>query len=180
MVSMYFIAFVAPADINRQVLNWKQFMQEHFGCTVALRSPAHITLIPPFWMDEALEKDLEATISEFSKGQTGFKIDLKDFSAFKPKVIYVDVPKNEFLQTLHPQLQNFLAGSEKYPVKIEERSFHPHVTIAGRDLHKKDFYKAWEIFKEKKYKAAWNINGVSLLKHNQKNWDVIFTSQFQK
>jgi len=177
---MYFIALVAPADINQQALKWKKFMQEHFGCTVALRSPAHITFIPPFWLDEGLEKDLEITIAEFSKGQKEFKIDLVDFSAFKPKVIYVAVSQNEFLQVLHSQLQNFMTSSAKYPVKIEDRSFHPHVTIAARDLHKKDFFKAWEIFKEKKYEAVWNINGISLLKHNKKNWDVIFTSQFQK
>src|SRR5678815_1695710 len=91
MARMYFIALVAPGGINRQVLKWKQFMQDHFGCSVALRSPAHITLIPPFWMDDALEKDLGATISGFSKQQTGFEIGLKDFSAFKPRVIYIDV-----------------------------------------------------------------------------------------
>jgi 2'-5' RNA ligase len=130
-------------------------------------------------MDDALEKDLGVTISGFSKQQTGFEIDLKDFSAFKPRVIYIDVLQNEFLQTLHSQLQEFLKNSDKYPIEIEERPFHPHVTVAARDLHKKDFYKASEIFKEKKYEVSWKVNGISILKHDQKKWDVIFTSQFQ-
>jgi len=179
MAGMYFIALVAPDEINGQVLKWKQFMKERFGCTVALRSPAHITLIPPFWMDEALEKNLENSILDFSLLQKGFEIDLKGFSAFKQGVIYVDVLQNDSLQILHSQLQKFLATSGRYPVKIEDRSYHPHVTIATRDLHKKAFYEAWGVFKEKKYEALWRVNDISFLKHNQKNWDVIFTSRFQ-
>jgi len=82
------------------------------------------------------------------------------------------------LENLHLQLQEFLTTQACFPIKKEERPFHPHVTIATRDLHKKSFYEAWEIFKEKKFEASTNANSISILKHNQKNWDVFFTSQF--
>jgi 2'-5' RNA ligase len=178
MANMYFIAHVAPKEINEDVLKWKQLMQERFDCSVALRSPAHITLIPPFWMDEVLENKVQNTISNFSQQQTPFELNLKDFAAFKPKVIYVGVLPNQSLQTLHFRLQEFLTQGNLFPIKPEDRPFHPHVTIATRDLHKKSFYGAWEIFKEKEYEASWLVNSISLLRHNQKNWDVIFTSQF--
>ncbi len=61
----------------------------------------------------------------------------------------------------------------------EDRPFHPHLTIATRDLRKKAFYEAWEHFKKKEYAAEWITEGISLLRHNKKNWDVLFTSQFQ-
>ncbi len=61
-MNMYFVALVAPPDINADVLKWKNFFKEKFGCTVALKSPAHITLIPPFWMKEESEDDLIAAI----------------------------------------------------------------------------------------------------------------------
>ncbi len=57
-MEMYFIALVAPEDINQQLLKWKIWMLEKYQCEAALRSPAHITLIPPFWMKPELEKDL--------------------------------------------------------------------------------------------------------------------------
>jgi hypothetical protein len=53
------------------------------------------------------------------------------------------------------------------------------MSLATRDLYKKAFYEAWEIFSVKKYEASWEVNGISLLRHNKKNWDVIFTSQFE-
>lgn len=179
MAKMYFIALVAPADINRDVLAWKNLMKERFDCSVALRSPAHITLVPPFWMDEAIESKLTKLLKEFSGAETLFEIGLKNFDAFKPRVIFLDVIPNESLQTLHSRLLDFLVTrSNDLPIEKEDRPFHPHITIATRDLHKKAFREAWEIFKEKSYEASWPVDSISVLRHNQKNWDVIFTSQF--
>ena len=176
---MYFLALVAPTDINQQALKWKMWMKENYKCEVALRSPAHITLIPPFWMKPEMEKELIDATGIFSTVENGFIIHLKDFSFFKPKVIFIDVLKNEALETLKQHVEAYLISTEKFPVKKEERSFHPHITIATRDLYKQAFYEAWEYFKEKKYQAEWLTEGISLLRHNKKNWDVIYTSQFK-
>jgi len=176
---MYFVALVAPEQIDRQVLKWKNFFKENYGCTVALKSPAHITVIPPFWMSEDLEYDLINSITEFSINKNKFEIVLKDFAAFTPRVIYADVMKNEILAELHKSLNEFIYSQNKFPVKKEERPFHPHVTLAARDLYKKAFHEAWGIFSIKKYEALWPVNGISLLRHNKKNWDVIFTSQLE-
>ncbi|HET9746407.1 MAG TPA: 2'-5' RNA ligase family protein [Chitinophagaceae bacterium] len=178
-MNMYFVALVAPAEINRDVLKWKNFFKEKYQCIVALKSPAHITLIPPFWMKEELEADLIRSIEEFSHSKKPFPVDLKDFGAFKPTVIYVGVVKNEVLNDLSSSFTEFILSQDKFPVKKEDRPFYPHVTLAARDLYKKAFYEAWEVFAVKKYEAAWFVNGISLLRHNKKNWDVIFTSQLE-
>ena len=179
MANMYFIALVASKEINEDILNWKHWMREQFGCIVALRSPAHITLIPPFWMDDALENKLQNDIYIFSQQQIAFEIRLNNFAAFKPRVIYVEVLPNKILDVLRQDLFGFLSNTKLFPFKIDEHPWHPHVTIAARDLHKKAFQEAWRIFKGKKYEASWITPGISLLRHNQKNWDVIFTSQFR-
>ena len=178
-MNMYFIAIVAPEEINDQVIKWKNYFKDHFECTVALRSPAHITLIPPFWMKEDLENDLVNSIRNFSIAKNKFEIKLKDFEAFKPKVIFVDVVKNEILDRLHQSFEDFILKENKFAIKKDDRPFHPHVTLATRDLYKKAFQDAWEVFSKKKYKASWIVAGISLLRHNKKNWDVIFTSQLQ-
>ena len=176
-MEMYFIALVAPEEIDQQIVKWKNFMKEKFGCMVALRSPAHVTLIPPFWMKEEMENELIQSLNEFSAHQNQLMIQLKNFSSFKPGVLFVDVIKNEQLALLKTDLEDFLLGQKKFPIKKEERSFHAHITIATRDLYKKAFFEAWDIFQNKKYEAEWRAKGVSVLRHNKKNWDVIHTSQ---
>lgn len=177
-MNMYYIAIVAPDDINQEVLKWKNFFKDHFDCTVALKSPAHITLIPPFWMKEDLENELINSIKNYSITKNKFEISLKDFAAFQPKVIFVDVVKSEVLNGVYQSFADNIFSESKFLIKKDDRPFHPHVTLATRDLYKKAFQEAWEIFSKKKYKALWTVSGISLLRHNKKNWDVIFTSQF--
>src|SRR5215204_6183709 len=106
-MNMYFVALVAPDEINLQVLKWKNFFKEKYGCTVALKSPAHITLVPPFWMEEELENALISSIIKFSTAKSKFEIVLKDFAAFKPRVIYVDMLKNETLHVIRHSFIDF-------------------------------------------------------------------------
>jgi len=179
MAVMYFIALIAPGEVNEAISKWKGLMKERFNCSVALRSPAHITLIPPFWMDEVHQAKLETALDEFSRQERKFPIELRDFAAFRPHVIYVTVSANEELLQVRARLEEFLIASQMFPIKRDNRPFEPHVTIATRDLHKKSFREAWMIFKEEKYHASWEAGSIGLLKHNQKNWDVIFTSQFK-
>lgn len=176
---MYFIALVTPEEINKQVLKWKQLMFDRFNCSVALRSPAHITLIPPFWMNPELEAELQESIRSFADSQNAFEIELQNLSFFKPSVIFVEVIKNDKLLQLHENLTSCLIDKDHFHIKKDERPFHPHITIAARDLQKKAFYEAREIFKDKKYYARWQAGSISILRHNKKNWDVVATSQFQ-
>jgi 2'-5' RNA ligase len=125
-----------------------------------------------------LENDLINSIREFSISKPKFEITLQNFAAFSPKVIFVDVVKSEILNGLCRSFADFIINQNKFPIKKEDRPFHPHVTLATRDLYKKAFQEAWDIFSKKKYEALWIVSGLSLLRHNKKNWDVIYTSQF--
>jgi 2'-5' RNA ligase len=175
---MYFIALVLPDELNRDILKWKHYMHEHHQCKVGLKSPAHITLIPPFWLDETKENNLLTAIDSVAHGNTPFIIKTKNFSAFKPKTIFVDVVKNERLDLLQQQTEMFFKNNESYKVETGNRPFHPHITIATRDLFKKGFYEAWPVFEKEKFEKQWEVKGISVLRHNKKNWDVVYTSQF--
>lgn len=175
---MYYLALVAPDEIDRQIMIWKNRMKDLYQAVIALRSPAHSTLIPPFWMDAGLEEELKKSIHSFSKNNHSSVIELNGFSCFKPSVIFVDVVHNPWLTNLKSELEDSLIAQKLFSLKKDNRLFHPHITIATRDLHKKQFEEAWTYFENKKYTAKWKPEGISLLRHNKKNWDVIFTSQF--
>ena len=66
---MYYIAVLAPTEINDKVLEWKEYMRDRYMCSVALKSPAHLTLITPFWMNEEQQDKLEKELLEFSLDQ---------------------------------------------------------------------------------------------------------------
>jgi len=169
---LHFIAIVAPEDINSKVLEWKYYMRDHFKCKVALKSPAHITLISPFGMPDGLQAELQELLLPFAARQQGFPIQLKNFAAFKPRVIYVDVLPSEPLNELRTALEAALLQSNRFPIKKEERSFHPHVTIANRDLRKEDFPLAWQHFQQITYEASFMASAIALMRHNGHIWEI--------
>jgi 2'-5' RNA ligase len=175
---MYFIALVLPSALNEKVLHWKNFVHQRYDCKVGLKSPAHITLIPPFWMEEDKESELFQDISQLAETCPSFTIKTKNFSAFKPRTIFIDVEKNIALNSLKEIVNNFFKLNISYKINVDSRPFHPHITIATRDLLKKSFYEAWPVFEKEKFEEQWEANALSVLRHNKKNWDVVFTSQF--
>ncbi len=177
-MTMYFIALVLPPSLNEKVLHWKNFMHQRHQCKIGLKSPAHITLVPPFWMEEEQEKLLLPDVDGLAKILSPFIVRTKNFSAFKPRTIFIDIQKTKELESLKEKIDSFFKKDRPYTIKTEVRPFHPHVTIATRDLFKKNFYEAWPIFEKERFEEEWEANSLSVLRHNKKNWDVIHTSQF--
>src|ERR1700744_3366722 len=107
-IQKYFIAIVIPEPLQSEIMSLKSFVKETFNSKGALRSPAHITLHMPFEWKEEKEDILISTLHEFSfKEQV--KITLQNFSCFEPRVIFIDVIKNDALT----QLQNKLVDHVK-------------------------------------------------------------------
>ncbi len=145
---MYFIAIVLPQNLDEKILQYKKWMAEKYGCKVGLKSPAHITIAPPFWMNEELERTLVGDIEKISNETFSFDIITNSFSSFSPRTLFIAVEASEKLNGLKKLSDTFFRNTN-YGMKIENRPFHPHITIATRDLRKKDFWEAWEYFKDK-------------------------------
>jgi len=153
-------------------------MQQGWGCKVGLKSPAHITLVPPFWMDESKEVNLIKDIEILSSQHTPFEVTTKQFNCFKPRTIFIQPELTPTLQQLKKQTDLFFETRPQYGAKIDKRPFHPHITIATRDLHKGAFAEAWPQLEHQTFGAVFEANGISLLRHNGQVWEVAHTAPF--
>lgn len=177
-MKLYFAAVVLPEALNKEIKVFKTFMHEKWGCTVGLKSPAHITLIPPFWMDEAMEGPFLQDLDVLCKPLHPFTITTTNFSAFKPRTIFVEPVLHEGLKKLKQTVDAFCKAHLQYGTKPDTRPFHPHITIATRDLHKRAFAEAWPYFETKKFEVQFEATGLSVLRHNTRFWDVIHAAPF--
>jgi 2'-5' RNA ligase len=176
-MQMYFIAVVLPQNLDEKILQYKKWMAEKYGCKVGLKSPAHITIVPPYWMEEEMEQTLISDIEKISNETVSFGITTNNFSSFPPRTLFIAAEEAEKLNGLKRLSDTFFRNTN-YGMKIETRRFHPHITIATRDLRKKDFWEAWEYFKDKTFREEFIAEGLSLLKHNGKTWDVTYLAKF--
>lgn len=168
----YFLAIVLPPPAQNEIMAFKEYVREHFQSKAALRSPAHITLHMPFEWKLKREEELIRTLHNFTFPEK-VSIELRNFNCFEPRVVYVDVNANAALADLQQKLvqhvkQNLCLMNEAG----NKRGFHPHVTIAFRDLGKTKFREAWAHFKTQAYQAGFSTSCFHLLKHAPGSWHV--------
>jgi 2'-5' RNA ligase len=111
-------------------------------------------------------------LQQFASHQKRGIIQLLNFNAFPPRVIYVDVVKNDWLENLQKELHRFCKRElNLFNANYKEHAFHPHLTLAFRDIKRQNFQKAWEEFSTKNYEATFSVNEIILLKHNGTFWN---------
>lgn len=170
---LYFIAIIPPSPVLEEAMELKNYFNEKYKSKASLNSPPHITLHMPFQWKEEKENLLIEKISAFAKPFHSFELNFLNFNCFPPRVIYIDVEKNDALIILQKDLQRFCKIElNLFNANYKEHAFHPHVTLAFRDLKKQDFVAAWEEFKERKFERTCKVISISLLKHDGKKWNV--------
>lgn len=169
---LYFIAIVPPSPVREQVWALKEYFREHYNSKASLNSPPHITLHMPFQWKLGKEENLIHSLQAFADSQKQFHISLQNFSAFEPRVIYIDIAANENLKHLQQELMRFCKTNlNLFHAQYRDLPFHPHVTLAFRDLKKAMFERAWAEFQTKSYQADFLANQITLLKHDGKTWN---------
>jgi 2'-5' RNA ligase len=170
--SLYFIAIIPPQPVFDETWQLKNYFKEHYQSKASLNSPPHITLHMPFEWKAEKEELLVTKLQQFASQQTGGEIQLLNFKAFPPRVIYVDVLESDWLKLMQKELHRFCKRElNLFNANYREHAFHPHLTLAFRDLKKPNFFKAWEEFTTKKYEASFSVDEIVLLKHNGVIWN---------
>ncbi len=172
--SLYFLAIVPPKAIQDRITELKMEVAERFNSKHALNAPPHITLHMPFkWKEKKLDQ-LKEAVQTINEELTSFEVSLKDFDFFEPRVVFVDVVENESLNQLQKRVINTCRKELKLDnANYKNRPFHPHVTIAFRDLKKPMFYEARKYFEEQQFSGAFQVKEMSLLKHDGSKWEVL-------
>ncbi len=168
--SLYFVALIPPEPLKSIVTGLKMNFAHSFHSAHALRSPPHITLLPPFRAAdnnlELIEKVLTAVCGETD----AFSISIDGFGCFKPRVIYLRPVINQAFESLHRRLSENATTYIGNIVKGSGRPFHPHITLAFKDLKPEMFRKGWVEYKHKSFLAEMSVEGLWLLKHDGKKW----------
>ena len=144
--SLFYIAIVCPEQVEEKLSQFKGHMENRYGCRAAKKSPAHLTIVPPFRAETEMEQPLLDFVQTFNMGMVPFDVELKGYGHFGDRVLFVDVPANESLNGLEKEaMQEF---SNQFPSIIfgMKPDFNPHVTIATRDIPEGKLQEALDYF----------------------------------
>lgn len=163
MKKMYFIAIYPSQKIIDEVKVFQKDLASNFNNSKALKNDAHITLLPPFERELTMENDIHVAFDKIDTHISPFEIKLNGFGSFpnpNSPVLFVQPEENESLKHLFLNIKEIFT--------FNKRPFNPHMTIGYRDLTFDNYLKAWEIYREKKFKTKFTVDKIFLLRHDGK------------
>lgn len=137
----------------------------------------HITLKAPFAISYNQDIEVREWFTSLTIKSTAFEVELNGFGCFdKPKnpVIFVKPKLSSKLISLQKEIiEAFEMQFPELKSQFSDKDFHPHMTIAYRDLTYPEFGKAWEKYSKKEYQNSFNVQHIFLLKHNKSSWEIL-------
>ncbi len=172
-LSLYFIALLPPEPFRQFAWKWKEYFRDQYKSKASLNSPPHITLHMPFKLKPKREAELITSLQRVADNFNPLMVELEGFGAFPPRVIFIDVEKSSELDELQQAIKRQMKlDFQVFNANYQDKPFHPHMTLAFRDLRKAQFQQAWEEFQYKEVHYTWESTQFTLLKHNGHHWDI--------
>ncbi len=168
----YFLGLLPPEPLATEALRIKEYFRDKYSSKASLNSPPHVTVHMPFeWREDRKDK-LVWSLAGFAKEEKRFPVKLNGFGCFAPRVIFISVQPSPDLTAFQGRL-SFMCRQEHHLFHPDhaDHPFHPHLTVALRDLRKPRFRVAWEEFKNKSFTGEFNAVSLTLLKHDGRRWN---------
>ncbi len=166
---LHFWALIPSDPVQKEITAFKLEAGQLFHTTKALRSPAHVTLIPPFRGSDRQILDIDLCVAEVAQTFQPFDLVCQGFGCFAPRVIFVSLLASDELRLLHQTLTICSPKAEGPAIPYPSR-FHPHMTVAFRDLDRQVFSAAWTHFQSRPYERSWTATGIWRLTHAGASW----------
>ncbi|WP_049784136.1 2'-5' RNA ligase family protein [Marivirga tractuosa] len=170
--SMFFIGICPPHPLEKRIHGIKEEFRQKYGVKGGFRSKAHITLQMPFNLAINKEEQFISALNYMLAGKRTFKIELKDFGNFEPRVIFINVDENRELDSLQKSVEHLMKKFQVFNSTHKNNGFTPHITVAFRDLKKPTFSKIWNEVKDRDFKESFRANAITVFKHNGNSWDI--------
>ena len=87
---LYFIALFVHGELAEKIRTIQLYCSETYQSKKALRSPPHVTLIPPFRDNDSIENILDKKLTPFFGKYHSFKVELNGFSKFGARTIFIE------------------------------------------------------------------------------------------
>lgn len=175
---LYFIAIRPGELVSNHITAMQREISQKYFTQKALSVFPHITLVQPFKRFQEAEVEMHLNLERFFSAVRPLEIKLSGMGCFNNpsgKVIFINVKTDPSLMELHKQLAEFLRKELKFTPRESSLVFHPHITLAYRDLTAENFRRAWPLYENKSFEASFKVQQVGLYKHDFRQWQLLST-----
>lgn len=159
----HFIGVLLPEDITLTLEDCRRYMNEVYGCKSGHGTPIHVTLVPPFRLQEEYSTaDLISAIEKevLPKG-LGFTAHIDNFDAFGDRTLFANVVASDAWTKLRDKtiqaILNTCPGCTK-----RQKPFRPHATVANQDIPTGIMTKALQVMNELNLAEDFPVDNITI------------------
>lgn len=167
---LYFLAIIPPAPTLGRLEELKQQTALDYGTEHTLAAPAHLTLMAPFFFEEALLLQLQERLEFMTRDFRPFSVILHGFGFFEPHTFFVHVLQNRSLRNLEQRVWDTLPRFFPAVSWKDRIRFHPHIAIASKIEEENTFFRLQKSFGARPFHASFPVHDLVLLRWND-GWE---------
>ena len=169
----HFIGVLLPEDITLTLEDCRRYMNEVYGCKSGHGTPIHVTLVPPFRLQEEYSTaDLISAIEKevLSQG-LGFTAHIDNFDAFGDRTLFANVVANDAWTKLRDKTVQAILNACPGSTKKDKKPFQPHATVANRDIPVGVMTKALQVMNELNLAEDFPVDNITIFERKGNRWE---------
>lgn len=170
---LFMLTLIPPKKLVEKLEEIREEFAENYNCKAALKTPVHITLVPPFQLEAGKDEEL---VDKLKAGEelNRFVVELKDYGSFpENEVLFVSIHPSVGLSVLQQALQDWVYSSFEVSSKYHNHEeYRPHITIGRKDIPKGRFADAVREYAELTFTARFENKAYYLWRHDGKEWKI--------
>ena len=173
----HFIGVLLPEDLTLTLEDCRRYMNEAYGCKSGYGTPIHVTLVPPFRLQEQFStEDLVSAIQKnvLPKG-LGFSAHIKNFDAFGDRTLFAKVTADEKWTVLRNETVSAVLNACPGCTKKDQRPFQPHATVANRDIPAGVTTEALQVMNELNLIEDFTVDNITIFERKGSKWEASVT-----
>lgn len=173
----HFIGVLLPEDITLTLEDCRRYMHEVYGCKSGHGTPIHVTLVPPFRLQEEYSTaDLISVIEKevLPKG-LGFTAHINNFDAFGDRTLFANVVAGDAWTRLRDKTVQALLNTCPGCTKKDKKPFQPHATVANRDIPAGVMTKAIQVMNELNLAEDFLVDNITIFERKGDRWEASIT-----
>lgn len=169
----HFIGVLLPEDITLTLEDCRRYMNEAYGCKSGYGTPIHVTLVPPFRLqDEYSTEDLVKAIEkDVLPKKLGFTAHIENFDAFGDRTLLAKVQANDLWSRLRDETIKAILNACPACTKKDKRPFQPHATVANRDIPVGVTTAALEVMNELQLVEDFSVDNITIFERKGSKWE---------
>lgn len=171
-LELYYIALIPPQAIQNEVHEFQHIAEVKFETEVTIKSPAYITIVPPFSLSGYEVKQMVHNLSILLKeSYKPIEVSVARFYHFDRRNIILEVHKGREIERLFNDLIVVTEAATHHHNNVAK--FIPHITVANRDLTPDVFDKAYDYFNHITYGRDFVCETITLFHFKDGKWVAI-------